>query len=347
MDGYISRRGALGAIGSIGIILAGKAAGISALEWIAGGEAEASQAKKNVPAAKQILKSARQPPRFRMPESPDVFITRDYQIPDSREYWSHLEKGALEFLQERYGSEPFWGKKRINDVDIEKRIHNILVWIRKGAQEKAGIYPTDPLLIVAQIYEESRFYEFSISPVCAAGIAQFIKPSAKAYGMLCAGKKNNNGCRVPSLASEYEQFLDARGKRRHMREAVLDPEDLPLMYLDIKRMTDKEKLHLARYKNFLQANVEGRDIFNPKDIAFINQFDQRFGYRHAIPAMVAYMAGNLRSSDGYVPSALIGYNAGMGHVNKKKGRMPHIWPSVKYAENILFTYRAIAQHANG
>lgn len=334
-------------------------AGISVLEQIVAGEEayaapSRTEKKEKAPARKSgksktvpaTAKSARQRPQRHIPESPDVFIARSYQPPQDNEYWQRLKQGTLAFLHKRYGDGHWYGKKRLSDVNIEERIRWALHWVRHGVQEHAAIYPVDPLLIVAQMHEESRFYEFAISPVGAAGIAQFIPYSAKERGMRIAGKAAAKGYKAAGFADAYERFVKARTKRRNMKKAVLDEEDLPLALQDMKRMTDEEKQHLSNYRRFLEANLEGRDIFNQKDIAFINAFDQRFGYRNAVPAMVQYMAENLRRTDGYVKASLMGYNAGMGHVAKKNGRIPHIWSSVNYAENIVFTYRAIARQAN-
>lgn len=322
--------------------------GLSALETILIPAAEAA-AKKTSPTAPKPAapKSASKPTsKFHIPESPPVFITVDYRPPQSSEYRGRIERATLDFLHDRYRDKPFWGSRKLGDVDIEKRVHWILHWVQKGIEEARGKYPVDPLLLIAQMYEESRFYEFAISPAAAAGVAQFIKPAAKGYGMVCAGKGNAEGCVMAEHAGAYERFLKIRGERARAERAIKDIDDVPESYLELKEMSREQQAALRDYRRFLHANVKGKDIFDDKDRKFLEGFDQRFGYRKAIPAMARYMAANLRECKGYVAAALIGYNAGMGWVREKKGRMPMIKESIRYAEAIQFTYRDIARRAN-
>ncbi|MDO8643045.1 MAG: transglycosylase SLT domain-containing protein [Candidatus Woesearchaeota archaeon] len=317
--------------------------GLSMIETVLVSDAEAALKKQLHQPKPPAPKPA---PRFHIPESPPVFITADYHPPTSSEYRQRIERATLDFLHDRYADKPFWGSRKVNDVDIEKRIHWILHWTMKGVQEAAPIFPVDPLVLIAQMYEESRFNEFAISSAAAAGVAQFIKPSAKEYGMQCAGKQNREGCKLPEHADAYERFLKIGAARARAQRVIMDIEDVPENYLDLKEMSEQQQSALNNYRRFLAANVKGRDIFDEKDRRFLEGFDERFGYRKPIPAMAVYMAGNLKECNGYVAAALIGYNAGMGWVREKKGRMPMIKESVRYAEAIQFTYRAIAQRAN-
>lgn len=320
--------------------------GLSALEAILVSDAEAAAKKISAlkPAPPKLV--SKPTAKFHIPESPPVFITADYHPPVSGEYRKRIERATLEFLHDRYADKPFWGSRKLGDVDIEKRVHWILYWVQRGIEEARGKYPVDPLLLIAQMHEESRFYEFAISPAAAAGIAQFIKPAAKSYGMVCAGPANARGCVLAENAGAYERFLKIRAKRARAERAIKDIEDVPESYLELKEMSREQQEELRNYRRFLHANVKGRDIFDDKDRKFWEGFDQRFGYRKPIPAMAAYMAANLRECNGYVAAALIGYNAGMGWVREKKGRMPMIKESIRYAEAIQFTYRDIARRAN-
>jgi len=319
--------------------------GLSTLEALLVPDAEAA-GKKQSPLQKQATQP-KPAPRFHIPESPPVFITSEYHVPQSAEYRQRIERGTLEFLQDRYRDKPLWGNKKVGDIDIEKRIHWILHWAMRGTEEARGTYPIDPLILIAQMYEESRFYEFAISPAAAAGIAQFIKPAARRYGMVCAGTANMQGCALPEHADAYEKFLKIRNDRARAERVIRDIEDVPESYLDVEKMENRQQEALRNYRRFLHANVKGRDIFEGRDRQFLEGFDERFGYRKAIPAMALFMAANLKECNGYVAAALIGYNAGMGWVREKKGRMPMIKESIRYAEAIQFTYYAIAQRANG
>ncbi len=322
--------------------------GLSALEALLVSDAEAAAKKMPPPKSPAPPKPASKPTaKFHIPESPPVFITADYRPPQSDEYRARIKRATLEFLHDRYADKPFWGSRKLGDVDIEKRVQWILYWTQRGIKEARGKYPVDPLLLIAQMHEESRFYEFAISPAAAVGVAQFIKPAAKGYGMVCAGKANAQGCIMAEHAGAYEKFLRIRSERARMERAIKDIEDVPESYLELKAMSREQQAALRNYRRFLHANVKGRDIFNKNDCRFVEGFDQRFGYRRAIPAMAAYMAANLRECNGYVAAALIGYNAGMGWVREKKGRMPMIKESIRYAEAIQFTYRDIARRANG
>ena len=73
-----------------------------------------------------------------------------------------------------------------------------------------------------------------------------------------------------------------------------------------------EQIQAARdqYREFIMANLEGRDIFNQNDVKFLLGFDERVTYKKPIFAMVKMLTKSLRAHNGSIIAAAAGYNAG-------------------------------------
>ena len=92
----------------------------------------------------------------------------------------------------------------------------------------------DPAWIIAQIFIESRLYEFAISRALAVGPCQFIMSTANRYGLGCAGNRNatvpQSGIKEDEelirLIDEYEEAHKVRRaylrKNKHLRRLKLN-----------------------------------------------------------------------------------------------------------------------------
>lgn len=293
----------------------------------------------------------------------------------ARDYQTRLAQATLDFVRDSYGTRnlPVWGKP-LAQVDLEKRLSNIAYWIVDGVLHAREVYPVDPAWVMGQIMAESFFDEFAVSHAFAVGVCQFIAPTAKNYGMLTAGDRSEHGQlphKLPQFAAEIRRYYVAREKwktaLRARRELMGDENSLLLEALKALaggKGLPKAKEYLAamdkegalsrqvkearkNFKAFLEANFEGRDIFNDTDLEFLRQFDERVTYSKPIRAMTLLLAKNLKARNGNIVAAAAGYNAGLGStaddnpVYEPYGRIPGFEETVGYVSRLFINHHEI------
>ena len=309
----------------------------------------------------------------------NIIIPRNYSPAvdyESNRYQYQLTRATLDFLQDNFSNQtmPIWGK-RFNQVDFEKRITNIVYWVVRAVNEHRSIYPVDPVWVMAQVMKESYFYEYAVSSSLAVGICQFIQPTAKEYGMLCAGAKNAHkkspykSTKYAGKADEYyrlrrERNRFRRSQRPSKRYSLEDALEVihqnktqqhrkaageHLKYL--QKIEDyNEKMRDAReaFKTYLKANVESRDIFNETDLQFILNFEERFTYRKPAFSMVKMLARALRARSGNILAAAVGYNAGLSStidegMYEPYGKIPANEQATTYLSHVLINHYEITR----
>lgn len=285
-----------------------------------------------------------------------------------------LAAAVLGFLQDNYpsGNLPVW-KEPLNRIDLHSRLPEIARHVVQSAARHLSIYPVDPCWIMAQMMAESFFYEFAVSSALAVGPCQFIAPTAQGYGLICADAHilPPGSVRRPDLEPEFTKAATLREQvrtlRRNNSELFNSPAKLlrsvlqtnasgqtapeaatllaTLQRLDILQGQYNTARDNAR--TFLTENFRNRSIFNPTDIAFFEQFDQRVLYGPSINAMVRMMAENLRARGGNILAATAGYNAGLGNttypagVYAAYGRIPNFNETVDYVSKIVINHHEI------
>ena len=325
------------------------------------------------------LLHAQEPDRFEIEVPINVIIPKAYKPPVEREatlYQRRLVRATLEVLETHYSETPVpvWDKP-FGQIDFEKRLNNIAYWLMVAIKKHMNIYPVEPAWIFAQIMKESFFYEFAVSSALAVGICQFIRPTGQSYGLLCGGTEPEHHkapYKKPELAKSADQYYQTRSvarryrrnnkpaKRFSLEEALRTiaygsgKADRVAAQKQLDYLEKLQEYDLIRkeardnYRTYLRENVSGRNIFNPQDLEFIVKFDERFTYKKPVMAMVQMMAEGLRSRNGNILAATIGYNAGIsstagGGRYKRYGRIPAIDQSVDYLSHILINHYDIMQ----
>jgi hypothetical protein len=288
-------------------------------------------------------------------------------------YPYRLRKAVLTLIADHYQGRrlPVWGK-HYEDVELEKRILNIVYWVLHSVHEYATLYPIDPAWLLAQIMAESFFYEFAVSPALAVGICQITQPTAEAYGLLCAGSRAEHArppYRLPELANKAQLYYDLRQARRRMSRrkpaqqltledalAELSAEnktvDPAIVAEQLRYIRELEALDQRRYeardafRQYLKANCEGRNIFEDADLAFLLGYEQRFTYRAPIDVMTQLMTRALRARNGNILAATASYNAGLGNTRANGlyapyGRIPEFAETITYTHKVLINYQEI------
>jgi len=273
---------------------------------------------------------------------------------------------------------PVW-KRPPEDVDLEKRISNIVYWILHFVRKHAAIHYVDPSWMMALIMEESFFYEYALSSTFAAGICQFTLKTADGFGMVSPDTSRIDDSRLsqPDKAGALDRMREFKKRRNalksahrklffnkdellkeclgaHARGESLAGAEGMLNALQEKASLD-QSVQGARneYMEFLRSNYEGKNIFNQSDLDFFLRFDERVTYKKPIDAMVKMFARYLRARNGNVLVATAGYNAGLSRtyypraVYEPYGRIPNYDQTVSYVSKIVVNHHQIVQRLTG
>jgi hypothetical protein len=303
----------------------------------------------------------------------NVIIPTDYAPALDAKAQYRLIRAILSFLEDHYRgkSVPVWGRK-FEEIDFEPRLISIVYWIAQGVQRFRDIYPLDPIWVVAQIMKESYFYEFAISRSLGVGICQFLRPTAHEYGMICAGDAQEHGhppYRFSEFAVEiekyYERIQEKKGYQKSHRPDGLSLEECleiiaaadcseqrqraqeninynkAIKGLDTRILESKE-----RYRKFIEANVEDKNIF--RDTDFLTNFDERLTYEKSILSMIRMLSRHLRARNGNILAAAAGYQAGLSHTKDEMmyqpyGKIPAIQSTVDYLSHIIVIHHELNQ----
>jgi hypothetical protein len=305
-----------------------------------------------------------------------IIMPKGYTPPlpkDQPAFGHRLSRATLGFIEEHYRgiNLPIWGVK-LEQIDMEKRVTNIVHWILRGVHEHRNIHPVDPVWIVAQIMAESFFYEFAISPAFAVGVCQFIPETAREYGLRQYAAGSALGVRNPEVSGalaehrrlrdelrkvrqEYRAFCgDQGGRLRIVLAAMVEGKSFPDAEKHLGYLLAQEELETRmreaqqRYIGFLRANFAGRSIFDRKDLPFLSEFDERVLYRKPVDAMVRMMAGALRARNGNILAAASAYNAGLSTTRDSGlyepfGRIPNITETSTYVSRIVVNHHRIVE----
>lgn len=294
-------------------------------------------------------------------------------------YEWRLARATLDYLEQRYGTGnlPVWNRP-FATIELEKRLVNIVHWVVQGVDEHRASWFVDPAWVISQIMAESYFYEFAVSSSLALGICQFIQPTAGDYDLLCAGSRpahHRPPYREPELAGLGERFYALREEKRAYRSAhaseLIDLDDLVLRlrrgdsasilpalerHAGAKRELERfdERIDEARdgFRRYLEANLEGRDLFNDRDVGFLLGFDERLTYRKPTSSMVKMLAWALKNRQGNILAAASGYNAGLGRTKDdgyygEYGRIPALEETTKYLSHIVVNHYEIGMRMGG
>jgi len=325
-------------------------------------------------------------PRTAKPQSEQLqklqfLVPADYRppSPDDVAYRRRLVGATLQYIEYfAEGKNIAQWNKPFAQVDFEKRLDR-MVSILTQALATVAKHPVDPAWLIAQIFKESRFYEFAVSSSLAFGPCQFVMSTANHYGLGCAG---NRATTVPEsgiqeqaelveLVDRYEEAERLlrdyrRSSSRFQRIRVSDVFELLVVgdpglqtlaeeYLEFEKQEESLRLKVTeardRYVESVLDRVRERDIFNPVDLRFLEAFDQRFTYR-SLTAMVAYMGEELAKFNGNIVAATASYNAGRSAAMDRKhpflryGRIPANEETSLYVSRIMNSFSEISQRMN-
>ncbi len=310
------------------------------------------------------------------PPHPESFPSKE----SMESYQYRLHRAVMGFIRDHYSGRnmPLWNKTP-EEVDLETRISNIVYWVVLSVQKHSGIYFVDPPWILAQIMEESFFYEFAVSWSFASGICQFTIPTAESFDMVTprSSELQDRELSHPEKAGALDRLTELRNKRNSLvseneklfrnqeelfRESLehhLRGETMPLAerWMDLLRERDSLEASIRNaqdeYRSFLQANYNGKNLFQQQDLDFLSRFDERVTYKKPIDAMVEMMGRYMRGRNGNLLAATAGYNAGLSRtyhpyaVYEPYGLMPNFNETASYVSKIAVNHHEIVKRMPG
>ncbi len=261
-----------------------------------------------------------------------------------------LANASWVFVKEHFGKYPLveWQGKTLAEIGhqaLRKRLRYIAWRVCKASHELTGKYPyqVDPVLAMALLFQESQFYEFSISRTGAAGIAQFMRPTAVAMGMkvldsASIGRWERARSGLKRLVREYERSNPA------VRTGKIATDSLSLIYTQAKETgSELGRLQATDPESSETPKLNERLAELNKDFAAISSCRAlRPGYSTAFAAFMTEMIDRRRQRE----LEWIAYQKDLEAVIRHNGSDRDIFDDRVVADikakDSRFTYGAIA-----
>jgi len=272
-----------------------------------------------------------------------------------------LTRAILDFLLEAHPlgtTLSFWDKNPRDLPQLEKHISAMVGAVFSGVKTHLPKQPVDPVLVVAILYNESRFSPVAVSPNGALGIAQFMPNTALEYGLQPIAQ--------PDLWQRYRDIrATERARRAERRREFLKRFDIETFsttaviehalktdtlgaLAEYQALVNTEKPELEPLKDYVvtvREELAQFDFFVGGEAA-LGRIDARTRYT-AVIAAVDYIARRLAENAGMTSSAVAAYNAGPAAVRDGNprsvlygyGELP------AYPETVLYLQRVLVVHS--
>ena len=245
---------------------------------------------------------------------------------------------------------------------LEDHLLQVVSAVFAGAERNLPGQPVDPVLIMAMLYNESRFLPVAVSPAGALGMAQFMPETAVEFGL--------NPIARMEIWERYRALRKSEGERRAGQrqaflarfsvrefsaaaaiEQTLAAGDLAVLqaYQELATAVKPEAALLEEYVATVRADLAELDFFDGGAVR-MTALDGRAGYA-AVSAAVDYVAASLRENSGMTSSAVASYNAGLGAVKESNpasvlygyGNLPGYAETVRYVQRVMVVYTKLQE----
>lgn len=254
----------------------------------------------------------------------------------------------------------FWDRHPTRMPFLARHLELIVEHLFRGIAENVTTRAVDPILVLALLYNESRFHPTVVSPAGAAGMAQFMPDTAREYGLVPTSRSDLWSAYRDARAA-YRRSLDERQKAFRARhggiafsadgavDRAVATGSLEVL-ADYRALRDEKDPSSDALKTYIRAIEEGfarYDFFGSGREA-LEALDARVGYR-PVAETVRYLARSCESFQGLSTTAVASYNAGLDAVRvddsrsilSRFGALPTNKETVRYVQRIVATYSAI------
>jgi hypothetical protein len=271
-----------------------------------------------------------------------------------------LTRAILDFLLDAHPPETtlsFWDKNPRDIAPLEKHIDAMVGAVFSGVKTHLPKQPVDPVLVVAILYNESRFSPVAVSPSGALGIAQFMPNTALEYDLhptaqpdLWQRYRDIRAAERARRAESRSEFLKRFGIETFSTTAVIEhalKTDSLSALAEYQALVNTEKPELQSLQDYVVAVREELaqfDFFVDGEAA-VGRIDARTRYA-AVTVAVDYIARRLAENSGMTSSAVAAYNAGPASVRDGNprsvlygyGELPAYPETVLYLQRVLVVY---------
>jgi hypothetical protein len=316
-------------------------------------------------AATTALSTAVHPASGADTDAPDLTglrfrLAKDYRPNLSLKSQQRLTRAILDFLLAAHPpgtTLSIWDANPRDLPYLEQHLTKVIAAVFNGVEQSLPKQVVDPLLIVALLYNESRFSPVVVSPAGALGMAQFMPDTALEFGLSPI---------VRAYLWEHYRALRTteREKRAATRQKFLVEYSLPEFSADAvirhaitranlsvlegyQQLVDAEQPEAAALQEYVAAvrsDLAELNFFGG-DEARIGVLDGRASYA-AVTKAVDYIARRLGENSGMTSSAIAAYNAGPASVSEDNpssvlygyGDLPAYAETVRYLQRIMVVY---------
>jgi soluble lytic murein transglycosylase-like protein len=271
-----------------------------------------------------------------------------------------LTRAILDFLLDAHPLNTtlsLWDKNPRDIPHLEKHIAAMVGAVFSGVKKHLPKQPVDPVLVVAILYNESRFSPVAVSPSGALGIAQFMPNTALEYDLqpiaqpdLWQRYRDIRAAERARRAERQREFLKRFGIEAFSTTAVIEhalKTDKLVALAEYQALVNTEKPELEALKDYVVAVREelAQSDFFVDGEAVVGRIDARTRYA-AATAAVDYIARRLAENSGMTSSAVAAYNAGPAAVRDGNprsvlygyGELPAYPETVLYLQRVLVVY---------
>jgi hypothetical protein len=275
-----------------------------------------------------------------------------------------LAQAVLAFIEESHPEGMTLSLWELNPRDMPylgDHLEHVVAEVFEGIRANLDTWPVDPILVLALLYNESRFKPTVISPAGAVGMAQLMPDTALELGLTPVGRpdlwerfREVRRQEREARAQRIEAFRARHGIAQFSADAVIERAiaagavDVLREYVEISRpATDVETARQA-YIAALAAGFATHDFFTANGAEALGRLDARTSYA-AVRQAVTYVAQRLRQTEGMASSAVAAYNAGPDAVRVgnprsvlyRYGDIPAYGETVTYVQRLMAVYSEI------
>ena len=287
-------------------------------------------------------------------------VTPGYRPDLSVEAQQRLTRATLDFLHDAHPPAvtlALWDKNPRDLPQLEGHIAATVGAVFAGVEKHLAEQPVDPVLIIALLYNESRFSPVAVSPAGAVGMAQFMPNTALEYDLNPIAQpalwqryrsvRKTEHARRGRLQNEFlQQYSIGKFSTAEVIQHALEKDQLDALAA-YQELVNAKKPELAALEDYIVAVREELaqfDFFTDGE-ATVGRLDARASYA-AATAAVDYMSRRLAENSGMTSSAVAAYNAGPAAVRDSNPRSvlygygdPPAYPeTVRYVQRVLVVY---------
>ncbi len=287
-------------------------------------------------------------------------VTPEYRPALSIGAQRRLTRATLDFLHDSHPAGTpmaLWGENPRGLPQLEEHIATTVQAVFAGVAMHLAQQPVDPVLVVALLYNESRFSPIAVSPAGAVGMAQFMPNTALEYNLdpiarldLWTQYREVRKTERARRRKRQDEFLKRYGISKFSTGEViqhaLETDQLEALadYQTLINADKPETAALEAYVAAVREDLTEFDFFADGEALF-EQLDARASYA-AVTAAVDYLARRLIENSGMTSSAIAAYNAGPAAVRDGNprsvlygyGDVPAYPETVRYVQRVLVVY---------